>query len=139
MKKILCMIAVLAAFASCSKDDNENDKGTVLGKWNYNQVSATINGELVVGDYPGNEEGCPKDFLDFKQNGTVSVTDYSKENSTCQSEVNDGTYAISGNSVSVAIDGGTFSGEITQLTNTDMVVMGTLGDLENVTFSFKRQ
>ncbi len=137
MKKILCMIAVLAAFASCSKDDNED--GTVLGKWNYNQVSATINGELVVGDYPGNEEGCPKDFLDFKQNGTVSVTDYIKENSTCQVEVKDGTYAVSGNSVSVAIDGGTFSGEITQLSNTDMVVMGTLGDLENVTFSFKRQ
>ncbi len=132
-------MAVVFAFSSCSNDDNDDQNGTLIGKWNYNQVSATINGELVVGNYPGNEEGCPKDFLNFRENGTVAVTDYTKENSACQSEVTEGTYAASGTSVSVAIDGATFSGQITQLTNTDMVVMGKLGDLENVTFSFKKQ
>ena len=139
MKKILYIIAVSLALSSCSNDDNDDQNATILGKWNYNQVSVTINGEFVVEEYPGNEQGCSKDFLNFRENGTVALTDYSKENTACQSEVKEGTYVMSGTSVSVAIDGGTFSGQITQLTNTTMVVMGRLGDLENVTFSFKRQ
>lgn len=139
MKKFLYITLIALFIASCSKDDTDDSAGTLIGKWNYNQVSATINGELMVGDYPGNEEGCPKDFLNFKENGIITLTDYNKINNSCIFEMVDGTYAVSGNSVSVSIDGGNFSGEITQLSNTDMVVMGSLGDLQNVTFSFKRQ
>ena len=139
MKNIFYIILIALACTSCSKDDSNENSGTIIGKWNYNQVSATINGELLVGDYPGNAEGCPKDFLDFKENGIISLTDYEKVSNLCQIELVDGTYAVSGNSVSVSIDGANFSGQITQLTSTDMVVMGSLGDLQNVTFSFKKQ
>lgn len=132
------IMAIALTFAACSSDDDANENGTLLGKWNYNQVSATINGEIVVGNYPGNEEGCPKDFLIFAQNGTVVLTDYTKDNTECQTQIIEGTYAAVGTNVSVAIDGGTFSGQITKLTSTTMIVLGTLGELENVTFSFER-
>ncbi len=138
MKNIFYLLLVLFAFSSCSKDDNEQT-GIIIGKWNYNQVSATINGEILVGDYPGNAEGCPKDFLNFKENSMVSLTDYKELNNSCESEKVDGTYSVSGNTVSVSIDGANFNGQITQLSTTDMVVMGSLGDLQNVTFSFKKQ
>ncbi|MGV8992764.1 MAG: lipocalin family protein [Flavobacterium sp.] len=138
MKKFICIIVVAFAFGSCSNDDNNKASGTILGKWNYNKVSATINGQLEVGNYPGNEEGCPKDFLNFRENGTVGSNNYKKTNLDCDLEVIDGTYAVSNNSVSVSIDGGNFSGEITKLTSTEMIVKGTLGDLQNVTFSFIR-
>ena len=139
MKKFLVTIIAVLGLSACSKDDDTDNNGTLIGKWNYNQVSATINGELVNGNYPGNIEGCPKDFLNFKENGAISLTDYNKVNNSCEFALVYGTYAVSGTSVSVSIDGANFTGQITQLTNTDMMVMGTLGDVPNVTFTFKRQ
>ncbi len=138
MKYFICLISLALTISSCSKDDNNAPNGTILGKWNYNQVSATINGELQVGNYPGNEEGCSKDFLNFKENGIVASNNYKKVESNCDLEIINGTYAVSNNSVSVSIDGGNFSGEITKLTSSELIVKGTLGELQNVTFSFTR-
>lgn len=138
MKKILFMLTVILTFAACSKDDNDENNGTILGKWNYNKVSYTLNGELVATNYPGNEEGCPKDFLNFKENGTVDSNNYTKVNSNCDNQVIAGTYALSNNNVAVSIDGGNFSGVINKLTSNEMIVKGTLGEVENVTFSFNR-
>lgn len=138
MKNFLSIMAATLVFSACSKDDSTDSTGTVLGKWNFNQISTTLNGELVVGKYPGNEEGCPKDFLNFKENGTLEETDFIKQNSACQSQLKQGTYSINNNLISIGIDGEIFDGQITKLTNTDMIIKGTFGNLPPITFSFKR-
>ena len=62
--RILFASALLAgmSFTSCSSDDDSNDVGSIVGKWNFSTQKITTNGVVAnEGPYNGNEAGCNKD------------------------------------------------------------------------------
>ena len=68
MKKLFlfCLIAVAAAFVSCSKD--EDKAGNIVGKWEVYKA-ADIEGDQVFSEEYG-QDGYHRWLFEFRSNGT---------------------------------------------------------------------
>lgn len=65
------------SFASCSSDDDSNNVGSIVGKWNYNRIKTSVNGQVVSDEpYDDDEEACERDYLDIRADSTAEFGDY---------------------------------------------------------------
>jgi hypothetical protein len=125
MKKliILFVFAVVAGlnFTSCSSDDDNTSSTSIEGKWNFSKFSTTVNGVTSPEmDYEGNETGCPKDFIEIKTGGVFVDGDYS--GSSCTLDSFTGTWAKSGNTLTITAESETFTVELISVTSSSMKI-----------------
>jgi hypothetical protein len=131
MKTIKLMVAALAlaAFTGCSKDDNGSQTGGDLtARWNQTKSVTKISGESYSQDYENSELDCGKDFLEFKDDGTVIRTTYSKDPDTNACMETPGSpieYTKDGNTLVIAggLYGGTYT--IKKLTSSALTIEST--------------
>lgn len=109
MKKVIILgLSVLAlgiSLVSCDKDDDAVAAPvTVEGKWIFSKEGDIVDGQEVLIDYEGNEEGCAKDFITINADGTMVQTDfYILE--TCQSNDLNATWSKSESTISFLFEG----------------------------------
>ncbi|ESU28661.1 hypothetical protein FLJC2902T_12520 [Flavobacterium limnosediminis JC2902] len=140
MKKVsILFVSALAlgmTFTSCNKDDGDNSSAPVAsveGKWNFNKFSVTQNGVTSPEDnYPNNQEGCSKDFIELKADGIYNEGDY--VDSACTLEQTPGTWTKDNNSISLSVDGETQAFEIVSLSTTELKVKATFTE-QGTTFT----
>lgn len=105
MKKVaILFISVLSlglSLTSCNKDDGSTDSNTTSasleGKWSYSKIDYSPVGG--VEDYPFNNEGCSKNFLELKANGITSEGEYFGDE--CTLDLYAGTWTKDGNTITV--------------------------------------
>ncbi len=108
MKKVIYLfVSVLfagATFVSCSSDDNNGgSSSSIVGSWEFYQEGYSIGSqEVVLGDYE-HTEGCSKDYIQFRADGTA--TDHYFYGTTCEEETDDAAYTTSGNNITVTYQG----------------------------------
>lgn len=103
MKKLGILLASALvmglSFTSCSSDDDSNDVGSIVGKWNFSTQKITTNGVTVnEGPYNGNEAGCSTDYIELFENNTATTGDYDEN---CDLELISSTYLRTGNVLNV--------------------------------------
>lgn len=91
MKKLmyLCLMVAVMPFISCSSDDDNNsEKNTIVGKWNY----VAFESEDPIND-------CQKkSTAEFNDDGTYFYEFFSDDSGECASEgVKNGTWESTGN------------------------------------------
>ena len=124
MKKISIILATITvlAFSSCSNDDNSNNMGSVVGKWEYTQTGYLINGAEVLETY-NHTTGCEKDYIEFKSSGTFDDVWYSNGGSGCTSDDDSGTWTQNGATITTTYsDQDSSVGEILTLNSTTLKV-----------------
>jgi hypothetical protein len=106
MKKSILFASALVlglTFTSCSKDE-DGAVGSVEGKWSYSKYSMTSGGITTPEqDYMDNEAGCSKDYIELLASGVSNEGDYF--GSDCALDITTGTWAQSGNTVTLSIPG----------------------------------
>ncbi|HBI00284.1 MAG TPA: lipocalin family protein [Flavobacterium sp.] len=113
---------------SCSDDDNEGETLLpVVGKWNVSKVGSIISGQEVLFDYPHNEEGCDKDYLDLKIDNDVNQGEYDSTTTPCDLITETGTYSRSHNNLTTIIDGVSKTQDIMNLTLSELKVKDAAG------------
>lgn len=129
MKKFTVLfVSVLTiglTFSSCSKDDD--DAGSLEGKWNFSKEGAVAGGQEILVDYSGNEAGCTKDYTTFSADGTVTDVDYDSFDTPCEVFTDNGTWVRTNNTITITSGGETFSAEILNLTSSELKVKDTDG------------
>lgn len=102
-------------FSACSEDDSPTDTSEVQaklqGKWLYEGL--TVNGTFEESFV---EEGDI--YYDFRAGGVLVLINFA-------GSIN-GTYQVSGNDVTLRIDGEVVTFKITKLTNTELDLFGNL-------------
>lgn len=117
MKKLILFVAVLAlGLSSCSKDDDKAPEAELVGKWEFSQEGAIINGQEVLEPYV-HEVDCAKDFLLF---AASTVTEYNYYGADCEEEIYVDAYNRNGNTLNIMMDGELFVVEIVSLSNTTL-------------------
>ena len=107
--KFLALAAVVMLFASCSdNDDNSINQSLLTKKWYFKET--VVKGVTIP--YEGHEN-CGKDYIEFLQDGVFKSVDI--EN--CVSEVDPGTWAVNGNSLTLTFPGDTTDVENSTITN----------------------
>lgn len=128
MKKISLLfvsaLIVALSFSSCTKDDSGTvDMSLISGKWLFNKSTATSSGITIPypTSYLKNEDGCPKDYVEIFNGGTVKNGDYS---TGCTLTEKDGTWAQSGNTITITVTGSSLSGtfNVSKLTVTELIL-----------------
>lgn len=108
------------SFTSCgSDDDNSNNIGSVVGKWNFESVKYTVNGASETEVYDDNEPGCAKDYLEFFENGSAVSGDYVED---CELLQDPATYTRSGNTLTIDADGFISTPEVVIANGTTLVL-----------------
>ncbi|MFT6689344.1 MAG: hypothetical protein ACJAX7_002377 [Saprospiraceae bacterium] len=141
MKKIIVSFVFVLllglVFNSCSSDDSSSTptSTSVVGKWNFSKVSYTFNGQSSPeADYDGNEQGCSKDYIEFKANGVYNEADYSS--TACVEELSVGTWSKEGSLLTITDDTDTVSVEIIGVTTSTLKVKFSEGtNSATVTFT----
>lgn len=103
MKKVLYLFLAVTfvgfSTISCSSDDDKGGSSSIIGSWEFYQEGFSIGDqELVLEDYE-HTEGCSKDYIEFKSNGTA--TDFYFEESNCEQNTDSASYVVSGNNITV--------------------------------------
>lgn len=144
MKNVIkiCFFVLLASisFVSCDKDDVSTEE-PITGKWEYFKQGTAFNGLENLVDYPLHTPGCPKNYLNFKADGTVDNVSHNSVAANCETSVSVGVWTKNGNSLSQTFLGQTVTSEITQLDATTLKVKSsqTLGGVtSDVILVFKR-
>ncbi|HLA57048.1 MAG TPA: hypothetical protein VK623_13165 [Flavobacterium sp.] len=127
MKKIKILLAAIIvtslSVVSCSSDsDGNSTNGNIVAKWNPVKSTLKVGTQTVTQPYEENEPGCPKDYVNFLEAGTLANVIYFKNASDeCTADaatqvnwVKDGTTLV--------ITGGEYDGtyEITKLTSSEL-------------------
>jgi len=120
MKKLLGLGLALALFASCSDDDSSSsvNMDNLSGKW-Y-PVSTKAGDETFEYEH----ESCAKDYLEFAASGVFKTYEVwgCTGSQVSDSDESTGTYSVSGNKVTIAIDGGTETVTVKKLTSSTLHV-----------------
>ena len=115
MKKLVLFVSVLAlGLTSCSKDDDGGSSASLEGKWEYSKDGMSVNGNEALLDYD-HSENCPKDYMQITATTVVDHYFYNDGTPECDEEIDSSTYTRDGNTLSVTVDGTTYTGEILQL------------------------
>ncbi|HEX8563495.1 MAG TPA: lipocalin family protein [Flavobacterium sp.] len=155
MKKIRIALASIAAaglMLSCDKDDDGNNiAATIEGKWTPTQTITVTDGDQNVTQYSGNQQGCDKDYWEFRNNNVyrdvvyvMNVEDECEEAEAASTwSKTDNTLTITDVNPDPAVtsppDAGVY--EITKLTNGELRLKSTatVGGVDfEVTKVFKR-
>jgi len=108
MKKItilfLSVLTLGLSVTSCSNDDDDNG-GSIEGKWELSQVGAVFNGQEIVQDAENGD--CSNETYEFLKDGKFTETYYEAVNGKCEAEVETGTYSKSGNTLKIKYTGDT--------------------------------
>jgi hypothetical protein len=127
MKKVIIIFIFIftlcIAFTSCNNDSNDgNDsQATLEGKWNFSKQSETVSGVTSPEiDFEGNESGCALDYVEFKSGSIVSDGDYS--GSTCILELSNGTWAKTGNTVTINFEDDVSTFQIVSISSTTLKI-----------------
>lgn len=131
MKKIIIFFVFTLLlgiiFTSCSNNDDSSTSASVVGKWNFSKMSTVINGVASPEvEYDGNENGCPKDYLEFKSGGAYDEADYS--GSACVIDINVGTWVQTGNTLTITEGGDVISVEIVSVSSSVLKVKASETD-----------
>jgi len=116
MKKLLGLALVASLFASCSDDDSASTSvnlDLLVKKW-Y-PTSYVLNGQTIAYD---DHEECGNDFLEFYDNGTARFVDIWD----CEEVIDNGTYTVSGNTITSDLGNGPETVNVITLTATDLVI-----------------
>jgi len=114
-----------ASFASCGSDDDSNEPGSIVGKWNYNRIKTSVNGTVVSDEpYDDDEATCERDYLDIRANNTAEFGDYYLDPG-CVLDSYESTYVRNGNTLTINDDGDTENAEIVSVNSNTMVLRFT--------------
>ncbi|WP_264536191.1 lipocalin family protein [Flavobacterium sp. N1736] len=99
MKKLsILFVSVLTlglAVTSCSSDDDDN--GTIEGKWQLSEVGVVFNGTEAL--EPATNDGCDNDVVEFKTDGKF-VDSYSEfTDNKCTAYTQEGTWTKDGSTL----------------------------------------
>lgn len=123
MKKLLnfcSFLFVIALLNSCAGNDEvednvvDNPSAGILGTW-------LLTGLTVNGTYEDTPEDEGDTFLEFKQNGSLVLTS--------DGEVENGSYTLNGNKITITSYGESETYTITELTSSSMKLFGK-GDVD---------
>ncbi len=136
MKKIVVFaFTALLSLLSCSSDDSVNVSEEKLAKKWYHK-SSQANGSTEAYEHMP----CGKDYIEFLADGTYKEF-YINECEPTVSGESIGNWVLEGNTVSVAIEGESYGGKITKLSDTVLQITFVAdydddGDEENVRVNF---
>ena len=128
MKKGLLLVAICLStlFSSCSKDD---DQASLQGKWEYfKEGTANSSGQEFLVNYE-HQSGCTKDYSIITAS---SIVDHSFFGSTCEEEIFSTPYTRNGNTISITVEGETFTSEIKTLDGSTLKMYYTDPDFPGV-------
>ena len=124
MKKIITLFVLVAmslSFSYCSDDDNDSTAVTeanIAKKWYY--VSYEVNGQTI----PYENSECARDYIKFISGGTFEEYLVMSCDPLVAETVN-GTWSLSGNTISGTIFGETVTGTVSSLTATTLQITDT--------------
>lgn len=91
MKKLKLASLFLAGvmLVGCSNDDNNGPQtnGDLTARWNPDKVLREIGNDDQTTPYDGHEPGCEKDFVQFNDDNTVTIAEYTTVFGNCQQNV----------------------------------------------------
>ncbi|MFT7352336.1 MAG: hypothetical protein ACI9XR_002114 [Flavobacterium sp.] len=121
LKSLALTMLVTVSLVSCSKsDDGPSTSGELVGKWEFFQEGASINGQESLAPYE-HATGCSKDFLQFT---ATNVTDTSYDGAQCTAFTDTTPYTRAGNTIT--LDGQAVT--IIQLDGTTLKVRATYSE-----------
>lgn len=129
MKKLGILVAsallVGMSFTSCSSDDDSNDVGSIVGKWNYDRIKTSVSGQVISDEpYDDDEETCERDYLNIRANNTAEFGDYYLDPG-CVLDSYESTYVRTGNKITITDDEDVETAEIVSANSTTMVLRFT--------------
>lgn len=136
MKKIGILVASALvmglSFTSCSSDDDSNEVGSIVGKWNYNRIKTSVNGQVISDEpYDDDELTCDRDYLNIRANNTAEFGDYYLDPG-CVLDSYESTYVRNGNTLTITDNDDVETVQILSANSTSMVLRFTQTD-EGVT------
>lgn len=130
--RIIIAITTFLSLITIGCDNSDNNNGSdssvsLVGKWNAYKVGTIVAGQEILTNPPQNEDGCEKDYIEFKADNTLIAGDYDSSESPCQLRTQAGTYTRSGNTIVTVIDGTNRTEQILNLTATELKVKDETG------------
>ena len=130
MKKKLMYLAMSLCLAICSSCSNEdNNKTSLEGKWEYELIGTLLEGNEMLGDYE-HTPNCSKDYTELLPNGVVKNFSYEMNGFVCQEMIETGIWNKVENNLKVTIQGEISNAEIMSLTETTLKTKTTFYDEE---------
>jgi len=112
---------------SCNEDDSVGQlpKASLSGKWKYYKQGAVVGGVEVLSEYDGNEPGCPKDYIQFNENGAYGDAHYDSSDIPCEQIMEFATWDGTGNTIVIDYGASSETLEILALTEYKLKVRHT--------------
>jgi len=108
MKKLsILFVSVLTlglAVTSCSSDDD--DKGTIEGKWTPVKFGTVVEGKEILVAIP-NDGKCSEDIIEYTADGKFTDLTYEFYDNKCEASTDKGTYTFVDNILSTTYEGET--------------------------------
>jgi hypothetical protein len=119
MKKIILLAVAFVSFATITSCSNDDDQASLQGKWEYlKEGTANSSGQEDLVDYQ-HQAGCSKDYSIITAS---SIVDHSFFGSTCEEEIFSTPYTRNGNTISITVEGETFTAEIKTLDSSTLKI-----------------
>jgi len=122
--KLFLTLAVVAGLSSCSKDDDSSStNGNIAARWNPVKTLVEVGSSDIEQNYEDNEQGCPKDYIEFASANVLNRAVYNRNVNTNDCEAVNGTPANWAKDENIlTINGGQYNGsyEITRLTGSEL-------------------
>jgi hypothetical protein len=112
---------VSLSLTSCGDDDSDSTSGSIEGKWAYNQIGAKLNGKEQLIDYPYNQTGCDKDYIEVD----ATTIKYASHDTDCSVDIDSETYTKSGNTITTGTGEDAVTSKITKLTGSELKIEST--------------
>ncbi|KQO34697.1 hypothetical protein ASF10_03015 [Flavobacterium sp. Leaf82] len=128
MKKLsilfLSVLALGLASVSCSSDDDNS--GSIEGKWTPVKMGSVVNGQEVLVNIP-NDGKCDNNTIEYISGGKFTDIEYEFENNKCTPLTDKGTWTLKDNILSTIYDGETEVNtvEVLELTKSTLKVKYT--------------
>ena len=149
--KIILFCSAMIAFASCSKDDDNNENASIVGTWNAVSLTTSqsfdYNGDGVESDDIFEEVPCFTATTTFDAEGNQSTTVSDLEFTSTGDEFSidcngfssyTDTYVLEGNTLTTTDEDGDVVSTVT-ITGSTLTVVGETDDFGNATIVFERQ
>lgn len=111
MKKIIFTTVTFLFFASITSCSDSDDNASLEGKWEYSKEGYAENGQEFLEDYE-HQEGCTKDYSIIT---STTVIDHNFSGPECEEDIFTIPYTRNGNTITISVEGETFSSQIKKL------------------------
>src|SRR5690606_18412675 len=113
MKKLSMLLGsafiMALSFSSCSDDDKGSSvtEEKLTGKWGYSTTKFSGAGQSTDEEpYFGNADGCPVDYLQLNDDGTLIDGDFSTGDPECVISMSGGSWTLDGKTLTLTRNGG---------------------------------